>query len=330
MNRKNSLLIDEPPLQVLPSLAKIIGLNEAIVLQQIHYWITNPSVGVERDGYKWVYNTYEEWKDTNFPFWSVPTIKRVFASLEKSGLVVSVQFESKDWNHKKFYRIDYDVLSNESERYDRSYQNDLIEELESILSLNTEITSETTSEKIPAAFASDPVSGLLYDPDDIDGADAVETFEKEPETPSGLSADAYKTRIAAAIERGARKHAADKFDVSGYPEPIQETLKVFVESWNVDVPGGKRPSPDWIKSGRELLEATGEFGVDLLRLYADRFADETRKTGDYPFVVSRPGSLVNPIRAYAAEIRTTGNIEPGRRGERGNRAPIQFGRGSSG
>ena len=33
------LLIDEPPLQVLPSLAREIGLNEAIMLQQIHYWL---------------------------------------------------------------------------------------------------------------------------------------------------------------------------------------------------------------------------------------------------------------------------------------------------
>ena len=34
----SKLLINEHPLQVLPSLATKIGLNEAIVLQQIHYW----------------------------------------------------------------------------------------------------------------------------------------------------------------------------------------------------------------------------------------------------------------------------------------------------
>jgi len=35
----SKLLIDEYPLQVLPSLAVIYGLNEAIILQQVHYWI---------------------------------------------------------------------------------------------------------------------------------------------------------------------------------------------------------------------------------------------------------------------------------------------------
>jgi len=39
MQLSSSLLINESPLQVLPSLAVLVGLNEAIVLQQTHYWI---------------------------------------------------------------------------------------------------------------------------------------------------------------------------------------------------------------------------------------------------------------------------------------------------
>ena len=35
----NNLLIDDYPILVLPKLATEIGLNEAIVLQQIHYWL---------------------------------------------------------------------------------------------------------------------------------------------------------------------------------------------------------------------------------------------------------------------------------------------------
>ena len=35
----SNLLIEEPPLQVLPSLALAVGLNEAIILQQMHYWL---------------------------------------------------------------------------------------------------------------------------------------------------------------------------------------------------------------------------------------------------------------------------------------------------
>jgi len=37
--RSSSLLIAVPPLIVLPTLATLVGLNEAIFLQQLHYWL---------------------------------------------------------------------------------------------------------------------------------------------------------------------------------------------------------------------------------------------------------------------------------------------------
>lgn len=39
MKKISNLLLDEPPLQVMPTLATKVGLNESIVLQQIHYWL---------------------------------------------------------------------------------------------------------------------------------------------------------------------------------------------------------------------------------------------------------------------------------------------------
>ena len=35
----NSYLINEYPLQVLPSLCKKVGINEAIFIQELHYWL---------------------------------------------------------------------------------------------------------------------------------------------------------------------------------------------------------------------------------------------------------------------------------------------------
>lgn len=107
----SKLLIQENPLQVLPTLAEMIGLNEAIVLQQVHYWIENAKRGENkakyRDGKYWVYNTYQEW-ETQFPFWSPDTIKRTFLRLENLGLILAGQFEG---NHRrKWYTIDYDKL----------------------------------------------------------------------------------------------------------------------------------------------------------------------------------------------------------------------------
>lgn len=109
--KKSILLINESPLQVLPSLAKAVGLEEAIVLQQLHYWIENPKAdGRIEDGHKWIFNTYEEWQKDNFPFWSIQQIQRFFLNLEKVGVVISAKLDAKKHDQKKFYRIDYDAL----------------------------------------------------------------------------------------------------------------------------------------------------------------------------------------------------------------------------
>lgn len=35
----SSLLINEPPLMVQKPLAVLVGLNEGMILQQVHYWL---------------------------------------------------------------------------------------------------------------------------------------------------------------------------------------------------------------------------------------------------------------------------------------------------
>lgn len=112
MNKKSSLLIKEPPLSVLPSLAVKIGLDEAIVLQQLHYWLTNSKNEgrVDENGEKWVYNTYAQWREDNFPFWSEDKIQRIFLSLEKKGLIISRQLDAKRRDMTKFYRLAWDEI----------------------------------------------------------------------------------------------------------------------------------------------------------------------------------------------------------------------------
>lgn len=134
------LLIQEPPLMVLPSLAKEIGLNEAIILQQLHYWLENPKVGVIRDSHKWVFNTYEEWKE-NFPFWSKATIQRAFSILETKGLIISKQFDRKKRDNTKFYRIDYDKLNGGDTMHHINLISSTISNCGDVL---TETTTETT------------------------------------------------------------------------------------------------------------------------------------------------------------------------------------------
>ncbi len=107
----NNLLLDEPPLLVMPSLATLIGLNESIVLQQVHYWLkVKEKAGQDCiNGHYWVYNTYEQWQE-QFPFFSLRTLRRIFTSLEKKGLLIAGNFNKAGFDKTKWYTINYQEL----------------------------------------------------------------------------------------------------------------------------------------------------------------------------------------------------------------------------
>lgn len=103
----NNLLIDDYPLVVLPNLAKEIGLNEAILLQQIHFWMNKRKNVI--NGVSWVYNTYDGWV-SQFPFWSKSTVRRTINSLEKKNLLIPGNFNKLKIDNTKWYTINYEEL----------------------------------------------------------------------------------------------------------------------------------------------------------------------------------------------------------------------------
>ncbi|KLU74224.1 hypothetical protein [Clostridium botulinum] len=115
---KSRLLMKEQPIVINKELAQIIGLNEAIVLQQIEYWInineTARKESAYQDGFYWTYNTIDEWQE-QFPFWSYDTVKRTLLKLRKKEILITNRFNKKEYDRTLWYRIDYDKL-NETEK----------------------------------------------------------------------------------------------------------------------------------------------------------------------------------------------------------------------
>jgi hypothetical protein len=103
------LLFDESPLVVQPTMAKAIGLNEAIVLQQIHYWLRNGKSGKEIEGVRWIWNSLSDWQ-VQFPFWSESTIYRTLQSLEEKKLIKTGCFNQRKGDRTKWFTIAYDLL----------------------------------------------------------------------------------------------------------------------------------------------------------------------------------------------------------------------------
>lgn len=102
----SKLLIQETPLQVLPSLAVVIGLNEAIALQQIHYQLQRTG-GI---GEVWVRGSIPTWR-AMFPFWSERTVRRIFDNLAKRKLIKATDVHNADkTDHTYWYTVDYDEV----------------------------------------------------------------------------------------------------------------------------------------------------------------------------------------------------------------------------
>ena len=114
MMAASSLLIQESPLTVQPNLAVLIGLNEAIFLQQLQYWISREAGICDEYGRRWIYNTVKQW-NVQFPFWSESTIKRTIKSLEDQEVMLSTVI-GNSYNKTKAYTINYDLIEELSEK----------------------------------------------------------------------------------------------------------------------------------------------------------------------------------------------------------------------
>ncbi len=148
----SNLLIDDYPILVLPKLATEIGLNEAIVLQQMHYWLKKSNHNY--DGRRWIYNSYKEWEQ-HFPFWSNATIRRTISSLEKQELLFVGNYNKAGFDNTKWYSIDYFKLEGVSKRLAQNEQTTCSKRADGVAQNEqtntrdyTENTTETTNNNI--------------------------------------------------------------------------------------------------------------------------------------------------------------------------------------
>jgi len=178
-----SLLMPSRPIVINPDLAFSIGLNEAIALQQINYWLKETTSGLERDGVRWIYNTNEQWLE-QFPFWSESTLKRTFTRLKNLGVLKIEQLNKSQRDMTNYYTINYESALLDEVKVTKSKgsnctlpsgQNDLMEKVKvnrsngskrtALIRSNctdvlTEITTESTTENktpiCPVASQPDP------------------------------------------------------------------------------------------------------------------------------------------------------------------------------
>jgi hypothetical protein len=239
----SDLLIKEYPLMVLPSLAKAIGLNEAIVLQQLHYWLKNPKSGVVRNGFKWAYNTYGEWQEDNFPFWSVRTIQRAFLSLEERGFVVTEQLDASRYDQKKYYRIDYDKFGTINDAQLGTPDDDKMARSLDVSETTTETTTDIAPNgaKVDLSIENKIFAGLPITEKDLQRNNQEAEYLDQANLVS-MGGEPIFTEYALAFQRtrgisipndqvkGARKVCRSLFEMGVKPEHVTEATRTLMNT----------------------------------------------------------------------------------------------------
>ncbi len=107
----NNLLVSGRVLLFLPSLVAAIGLNEALVLQQVRYYLADERQPRLWQDTRWVRASIERWQERDFPFWGLKTVQRALESLVKQGFLRAAQPELARRDATKWYTIDFVALA---------------------------------------------------------------------------------------------------------------------------------------------------------------------------------------------------------------------------
>lgn len=88
------------------SVAKVIGVTGAIILNNLHYWINHNEANEKNffDGCYWTYNSIKAFCE-QFPFLSRNSITRALSKLEKDGYIKTGFHNENSWDRTKWYAL---------------------------------------------------------------------------------------------------------------------------------------------------------------------------------------------------------------------------------
>ncbi|MBD2302570.1 MULTISPECIES: hypothetical protein [Nostocales] len=119
----SKLITPESPLLVPPLLASEIGLEEAVILQQIHYFC-QISKHIKGDGRRWFWKTLTDWGKT-LPFLTISAIRRAIANLRDNFKLIDVcRHSEKTWYQANWFTVN---VENVQALWNRICQNQQID-----------------------------------------------------------------------------------------------------------------------------------------------------------------------------------------------------------
>ena len=106
MVESKNILEGEAVVLFSPVLAKAFGHCGALMIQQIHYWVSvHPNRPEKGGGFGWHFNTYDAWGEQ--VGYSAREVRRTVKELETQKVIATGLFNRRKYDRTRWYRVDY-------------------------------------------------------------------------------------------------------------------------------------------------------------------------------------------------------------------------------
>jgi hypothetical protein len=279
-------------------------LVAGIVLSEIIYWNLPAKDGtskirIEREGKSWIAIARKDWWDRVRV--TPKQADRAIGILVKRGIVDKdlTMFSGKVTVH---IHLNIKVLIQAIEEINQSGksilpkgENRILPKVEIDIDLSAKSLTETTTENTAENTNIAPTARV---PEPVIYPMPIETLHipTASEIMQERTILAMQSRTPVLMDHS----GLNVLDLSKFPNDVQPVIGKVCQLWKLKPPMGKDRAY-WIQGGRELLDACGEFGPELLVIMRENYVDEMRKNSGIPrFTVSGPGSLTKTARSLAA------------------------------
>lgn len=216
-------------------LAMAIGEKPAQMIHQIDFWLSIPKIGYVVDGKKYIRNSLNDWLDeSNFPHWSLSTVRRVFNKLVEEKILLKQKIGNK-WDQTLAYSLDYThALLVDAGYGEESVQNEQMD--------MSNVNNSKSSKRTHRCVQKEQVKEYRYNPETTN-RDNIQRAEVSLQSSTTKQqgkvnyrteyplAESWLTSKEKSFQQAVEKYAALHCNKSSVKFPRAVRMRIVVEIW---------------------------------------------------------------------------------------------------
>jgi len=226
------------------ALAAKFGVNQAILLENISYWIDKNRANEkhQHDGLTWTYNSVRAFSEL-FPYMSTRQISSALASLIEQGILVTGNYNANSYDRTKWFaitKVGYSIIQKCKMDF-AEMANPFAENGEPIPIINTDINTDINKERSDSTESSPSPDKPSLPIEAYDLADLLQRLHHEHVDAKAKFTDAQVDAWAHDIDKLHRIDGRDWQDIEAvitYAKTMEPTSSGF--SWAPNVISGAK------------------------------------------------------------------------------------------